>query len=180
MFIYQSSIEILNVSQNAIGGDDFPSRFQSTALTTVDFSFNNLNTTFDLSSLTGLVNIQNIHMASCSIQSSLPNNISVLQSLATIDLDSNVFLEGTIPSSLGDISTLQKILLASNSLSGTIPVELAQLENLTIFELQFNSLTGTIPTEFGTLTNLETFNTTGNNITEAGNNITEDLNELND
>ncbi|MGK3749319.1 MAG: Leucine-rich repeat (LRR) protein, partial [Bacillariaceae sp.] len=166
----QSSIEILNVSKNAIGGDDFPSRFQSSALTTVDFSFNNLNSTFNLSSLTGLVNIQNIHMASCSIQSSLPDDISVLQSLVTIDLDSNVFLEGTIPSSIGDISTLQKILLASNSLSGTIPVELAQLENLTILELQFNSLSGTIPTEFDELTGLEIFNITGNNITE--NNIT--------
>merc|ERR1712166_1146210 len=55
-----TNLEILNISKNAIGGDAFPAQFQSTALTTVDFSFNNLNTTFNISSLTSLVNLKNI------------------------------------------------------------------------------------------------------------------------
>ena len=167
MFIYiffLSHPEILNVSKNSIGGHAFPTRFKSDKLKTVDFSFNNLNTTFNFSSLTGLRNIQNIHMAGCSVRSRLPDNINVLQSLNTLDLDNNMFLSGTIPSSLGDISSLQYILLASNDLNGTIPSELAQLGNLTILDLQSNSLSGTIPTEFDLLTNLESFNYSGNSI----------------
>lgn len=105
-------------------------------------------------------------MASCSLRSTLPDDISTLQSLVTIDFDDNFFLEGTIPSSIGEITTLQKIQLASNQLDGTIPSELAQLKNITILELQFNSLSGTIPTEFDALKNLEVFNISGNNITD--------------
>ena len=105
-------------------------------------------------------------MAACFVRSSLPDDISVLQSLVTLDLDSNLFLSGTIPSSLGEIPTLEKLLLASNELAGTIPSELAQLENLTILELQLNSLSGTIPTEFETLTNLQNFNYSGNSISD--------------
>merc|ERR1712238_255999 len=73
-----ANLEILNISKNVIGGDAFPNQFQSTALTTVDFSFNNLNTTFNISSLTSLINLKNIHMASCSLRSTLPNDISAL------------------------------------------------------------------------------------------------------
>lgn len=161
-----TELEILNVSKNAIGEDGFPSQFQSTALTTIDFSFNNLNETFNISSLTTLVNLENLHMASCSLRSTLPDDINLLQSLISIDLDSNKFLEGTIPSSLGDISSLRNILLASNQLEGTIPSELAQISDLHILELQSNSLSGTIPTEFVTLTGLEIFNISGNNIAD--------------
>ena len=163
--LFYLSTEILNVSRNEIDGDTFPNRFQSTALKTLDLSFNNLNTTFNISSLTGLVNIQNIHMASCSVRSSLPDDISVLQSLVTFDFNNNLFLSGTIPSSFGEIASLEKLLLASNELTGTIPSELARLENLTILELQSNSLSGTIPAEFEKLTDL-TFNYSGNSISD--------------
>lgn len=103
-------------------------------------------------------------MAGCSIIATLPEEISILQSLITLDLDSNLFLSGTIPASLGDIPTLENILLGSNLLEGTIPTQLAELVNLTTLELQMNFLTGTIPTEFETLTNLVTFNCEGNAI----------------
>jgi Leucine-rich repeat (LRR) protein len=103
-------------------------------------------------------------MAGCSIIATLPEDISQLSNLVTIDLDSNLFLSGTIPPSLGDIPSLQNILLGSNLLVGSIPTELAQLSNLTSLELQVNFLTGIIPTELETLPNLENFNCEGNTI----------------
>ena len=162
MFSFQSP-EILNISRNKIEGDTFPDRFLSKSLKTIDLSFNNLNTTFDISSLTGLINIEKLHMANCSISSNIPDDINILQSLITLDFDTNL-LYGTIPSSLGEISLLENILFGSNELTGTIPSELAQLKNLTMLELQFNSLTGEIPGEFDTFTGLN-FNYSGNALT---------------
>ena len=156
--------EFLNVSRNAIIASAFPSRFGSPVLTTFDASFNPLDGPFNISSLYGLTGLQNVFMAGCSILATLPDDISALQNLVTLDLDSNLFLSGTIPSTLGDIPTLQSIYLGSNLLAGTIPSELAQLGNLTSLELQNNFLTGTIPPELGSLPTLVNFNCQGNTI----------------
>ena len=164
-FCIYSSIELLNVSRNEIDGNTFPNRFESTALKTVDLSFNDFNGAFDISSLMGLVNVQNLQLTDCSIQSSLPDDINVLQSLVTLNLDSNS-LSGTVPSTLGEINSLQNILLAANQITGTIPSELAQLENLRILELQSNLLSGTIPIEFESLCCLDSFDYSGNSISD--------------
>ena len=103
-------------------------------------------------------------MAGCSIVAALPDDISQLQNLVTIDLDSNLFLSGTIPASFGDIPSLENIYLGNNLLVGPIPTELGQLVNLTNLEVQTNFLTGTIPTEVEALPNLENFNCGGNEI----------------
>jgi Leucine-rich repeat (LRR) protein len=103
-------------------------------------------------------------MAGCSIASTLPDDINDLQNLVTLDFDNNLSLSGTIPASLGEIASLQSILLGSNLLNGTIPTELAQIPNLTSLELQSNFLTGTIPTELEALPSLVNFNCTGNEI----------------
>jgi Leucine-rich repeat (LRR) protein len=156
--------EFLNVSSNAILNDGFPKRFGSTVLTTFDASFNNLDGPFNISSLYDLSGLQNLYMAGCSINASLPDDINQLQNLITLDLNSSLLLSGTIPASLGDIPSLQSIYLGSNLLTGTIPAELAQLANLTNVELQFNDLTGNIPSEIQSLPTLANFNCEGNSI----------------
>lgn len=158
------NLEVLNVSRNEIDGTKFPSQIKSTTLKSVDFSFNNLHASFNISSLLGLVNVQNLHMASCSIQSSIPDDINVLQSLITLNFDGNE-LSGTIPSTLGEINSLERILFADNDLTGTIPSKLAQLQNLRMLELQSNFLSGNIPNEFELLTELH-FNYSGNLISD--------------
>jgi Leucine-rich repeat (LRR) protein len=146
--------EFLNISRNQITADTFPTSFDSEELITFDASFNVINADFNISSFYGLINVENIHMAGCSIIASLPDDISELQNLITLDLDSNLFISGTIPASLGDIPSLSNIYLGSNLLEGFIPTELGQLLNLTNLELQLNSLTGVIPTELESLPNL--------------------------
>ena len=164
LFLASIVVEILNVSKNEIDGTTFPELFESTVLRTLDFSFNDLNETFNVSSLLGLINIQNLHLAGCSILSDLPDNMSLLQSLVILDFESNL-LYGTIPSTLGEMKTLESILLGFNELTGTIPSELGALENLKILDLQSNMLTGTVPEEIKSMTDLS-FNYSGNSISD--------------
>ena len=156
-------IEILNISGNLITGNTFPSNFDSEELITFDASFNVIDDAFNISALYGLMNIENLYMAGCSIKATLPDDISELQNLVILDLDANVFISGTIPASLGDIPTLSEIYLGTNLLEGSLPTELGQLLNLTILDVQINFLTGVIPPELVGLPDL-VINCEGNQI----------------
>jgi hypothetical protein len=63
-------------------------------------------------------------------------------------------LSGTIPSELGDLTSLTFLRLSENQLSGTIPSELGSLTNLDHMSLADNQLSGTIPQELGDMTNI--------------------------
>ena len=63
-------------------------------------------------------------------------------------------LSGTIPSSLGDLTNLDRLELFGNQLSGAIPSSLGGLTNLEILGFSHNQLSGTIPSSLGGLTNL--------------------------
>ena len=83
--------------------------------------------------------------------------------LTELSLSSNN-LVGTIPSGLGDLTTLTTLQLGSNSLSGSIPTELGNLTALDYLSFYDNSLTGTIPAQLGNLTNLTYFSLTSNQL----------------
>ena len=78
-------------------------------------------------------------------------------------------LTGEIPTEVGDLGSLQWLVLAFNDLTGEIPTEirteLGNLTNLTDLFLWSNQLTGEIPTELGDLTNLEVLDLGGNRLT---------------
>ena len=65
-----------------------------------------------------------------------------------LDLGENG-LSGTIPSELGTLLHLERLLLYSNELNGEIPPELGNLINLQWLSLWDNQLDGVIPTELG-------------------------------
>ena len=54
-------------------------------------------------------------------------------------------LEATIPSDLGEITSLTHLFLGSNKLRGAIPSEVLSLPNLLQIDFSANSLTGSIP-----------------------------------
>ncbi len=86
----------------------------------------------------------------------LPTQIGDLTSLTTLYLTSNQ-ITGNIPVEIGNLSSLTSLSLNYNQLTGNIPVEIGNLSLLQIINLSGNQLSGTIPSELGNLTNLTYF-----------------------
>ena len=63
-------------------------------------------------------------------------------------------LTGAIPTELGNLSNLQRLVLPENQLTGPIPAWLGALSNLIELSLWGNRLSGPIPTSLGDLANL--------------------------
>ena len=61
-------------------------------------------------------------------------------------------MSGEIPADLGDLASLQWLLLYGNALDGSIPPELGSLTSLQYLYLHNNQLDGSIPTQLGSLT----------------------------
>ncbi|XVE62982.1 hypothetical protein DITRI_Ditri06bG0163100 [Diplodiscus trichospermus] len=81
----------------------------------------------------------------------------ILTTLTVIDFSNNRFsgLKGPIPSSFGNLSTLESLDLSSNKLQGRIPAQLVNLDFLQVLNISWNNLKGLIPegSHFDTFTN---------------------------
>nr|AIZ68210.1 leucine-rich repeat receptor-like serine/threonine-protein kinase [Albuca bracteata] len=78
----------------------------------------------------------------------LPNEISKLQHLQSINLSGNN-IQGPIPYSLGTVTRLQTLDLSYNQFNGSIPESLGQLTSLKILNLNGNTLSGSVPAKLG-------------------------------
>ena len=76
----------------------------------------------------------------------------------------NKELTGAVPTQLGNVFNLRRLVLSQNALMGEIPAELGDLSNLTVLELDQNQLTGTIPVGLGNLTNLNELDLSSNRL----------------
>mmetsp|Transcript_7277 Transcript_7277/g.11499 ORF Transcript_7277/g.11499 Transcript_7277/m.11499 type:complete len:513 (-) Transcript_7277:804-2342(-) len=73
-------------------------------------------------------------------------------------IDDNPGIAGTLPTTIGQSSTLVSLSVTNCNLSGPIPSELGQLTDMVQMWLYDNSLTGTIPSELGHLIKMKTLN----------------------
>ena len=87
------------------------------------------------------------------LNGSIPASIGNLTSLGYLPLGGNQ-LGGSIPPEIGNLTSLQFLDLSSNQLSGGIPDEIGYLTSLQILYLSNTQLSGEIPTSFTNLTNL--------------------------
>eukprot|EP01025_Chloroclados_australasicus_P006439 TRINITY_DN12079_c0_g1_i1.p1 TRINITY_DN12079_c0_g1~~TRINITY_DN12079_c0_g1_i1.p1 ORF type:complete len:265 (+),score=11.39 TRINITY_DN12079_c0_g1_i1:109-795(+) len=77
----------------------------------------------------------------------IPPEISLLQSLETIDLRGN-HLVGTIPEEMSELTNLTEVAFADNRLRGSVPPELSNINDMYLFNVASNSLNGTLPVEY--------------------------------
>ncbi|XP_042487177.1 probable LRR receptor-like serine/threonine-protein kinase At2g16250 [Macadamia integrifolia] len=113
-----------------------------------------INPQFSVDALANLTLLASFNASGFSLPGSIPDWFGErLHSLQVLDLRScSVF--GPIPSSLGNLTTLNSLYLSKNSLTSIIPSSLGQLLNLSVLDLSQNSLTGTVPSFSSALTNL--------------------------
>ena len=73
-------------------------------------------------------------------------------------------LNGTVPSELSALSSLEIMSLSIGDMQGTLPSELGDLTRLNFFQMVDVKLHGTIPESFGKLTSMETFSVYNNEL----------------
>ena len=88
-----------------------------------------------------------------NLTGSIPASLGSLSSLEYLSLDDNQ-LTGPIPASLGNLSSLKGLWLGDNQLTGSIPASLGSLSSLEDLSLTNNQLTGSIPESLGNLSSL--------------------------
>ncbi|XP_009607538.1 putative inactive receptor kinase At5g58300 [Nicotiana tabacum] len=97
-----------------------------------------------------------IHLPAVGLFGPIPaNSIGKLDALKVLSLRAN-YLNGSLPSDLFSIPSLQSVYLQHNNFSGDIPVSLSP--RLGVLDLSFNSLTGKIPATIKSLSRLSVLN----------------------
>ncbi|XP_022724865.1 piriformospora indica-insensitive protein 2-like [Durio zibethinus] len=118
-------------------------------------------------SLLKLPYLRTLSIFNCFVTSPVtlsPALFGALSSLEHLSLQSNPFLSGEVPPSLGNISRLRVLSLSQNNLQGNIPRELGGLANLEQFDLSYNNLSGEIPEEIGGLKSLKILDLSSNDL----------------
>ncbi|KAL3497911.1 hypothetical protein ACH5RR_040643 [Cinchona calisaya] len=94
-----------------------------------------------------------LNLSSLGLQGTLSPYIGNLTSLEELILDNN-FFRGTIPQEICQLFRLQHISLYNNSFQGEIPRNLTYYSDIRIINFERNNLEGEIPAELSSLSNL--------------------------
>lgn len=95
-----------------------------------------------------------LQLSSNQLSNAIPSSLGNLSNLERLYLNDNQ-LSGTFPLSFGNLIKLKKIYLSGNLLNGVIPSFLGNLSNLKELVLERNQFRGNIPSSLGNLSNLQ-------------------------
>ncbi|MFV0395987.1 MAG: toxin Cry1Ac domain D-VI-related protein [Coprobacillaceae bacterium] len=109
-------------------------------------------------------NLTAVYLEGNQFSGTIPSGIGNLTSLQYLYLYDNQFT-GSVPSTLGNLTSLRIFYLQNNKLSGEIPSTLGNLSSLQRLYLNGNELTGSIPTELGNITSLQRLYLQNNKLT---------------
>lgn len=94
--------------------------------------------------------VTDIRLSYYGLSGTLPTSLGLLSSLTFFQITGNS-ISGIIPTSLGLLTLLTDLWLGSNRLAGSIPTALCELTSLQVLSVNENSLTGKIPENIGEL-----------------------------
>ncbi|CAA3024880.1 receptor 12 [Olea europaea subsp. europaea] len=162
-WLWNISLEYLDLSHNNISGRMPNLHSKSTSYEFVDLSYNNLSGPIPLSFFqyaAKLILSENL------LSGSIFNicRISKDSHIITLILSENQ-LDGELPSCWMNLQRLSVLNLANNKFSGKIPHTLSTLKRLTILHLGNNNFTGELPSSLKNCTQLRKLDVGGNTLT---------------
>jgi hypothetical protein len=86
-------------------------------------------------------------LADANLVGTLPAELSILQHLTTLEINSNPGLTGSLPAELSRLTELEVFMLQQTHLAGIVPSEWGRMTNLQQLLLDDTLLTGTMPIE---------------------------------
>lgn len=98
------------------------------------------------------------------LNGAIPSSIGDLDSLDYLDFGDNFNITGNIPPEIGNLTKLTYLSIDHSKLSGNIPQEIGNLTKLTSLTFGYNQLSGTIPPSLGNLTELSALQLHSNNL----------------
>ncbi|KAI4298339.1 hypothetical protein L6164_031912 [Bauhinia variegata] len=113
-----------------------------------------------------LPSLRVLDLRSCSINGSIPFSLGNLTSLTSLYLSDNS-LTAQIPDTLRQLLGLSVLDLSRNSLTGSIPPWFTFLGNLSSLDISANFFSGPIPSGIGTLSKLQYLNLSHNSLTSS-------------
>ncbi|KAF8019905.1 hypothetical protein BT93_G0561 [Corymbia citriodora subsp. variegata] len=138
-------------------------RLKSLRLIGLDFNQLQDDLSF-ISSLPNCSNLKGFSVSSSLIHGSLPRSISNLSTSIYIIAMQNNYIQGSIPSALGNLFNLSILYLQNNFLTGRIPDSIGALYSLQELNLGGNMFTGEIPSSIGNMTLLNFLSLDSNNL----------------
>lgn len=99
--------------------------------------------------------ITEIKLASHNLDGTIPESIGNFSSLTELVLDSNSGITGTIPDNIAMLQSLTELSLKYIPFTGTLPAILSQLSQLKYLYIVGTNLVGPIPDSYGDLSNLK-------------------------
>ncbi|GJP58311.1 hypothetical protein CLOP_g23189, partial [Closterium sp. NIES-67] len=105
-------------------------------------------------------------LSSNKIDGSIPSSIGQLVRLTHLNMSSNLLI-GSIPPTMSQLVKLENLDLSNNKLEEPIPPEIANATSLSYLLLQYNSLDGTIPRSISELKKLEKLDLSHNQLVDS-------------
>ncbi|XP_057806307.1 putative receptor-like protein kinase At3g47110 isoform X2 [Salvia miltiorrhiza] len=124
----------------------------------------------EVSFITSLTNCRSLiflGISSNPLDGTLPSSIGNLSSQLQTFAAYNCKLKGRIPAEIGSLTNLVKLSLFGNYLSGSIPEDLCDLHRLSVLSWSGNQLSGVIPECLGNATSLRQLNLKSNMLTSS-------------
>ncbi|KAL5839325.1 hypothetical protein ACOSQ3_012032 [Xanthoceras sorbifolium] len=106
-----------------------------------------------LSSLTNCKHLTRLVLDDNPLDGTFPTSIGNLYAIQTFSAD-NCKIKGSIPQGIGNLSNLTNLGLKNNELTGSIPTKIGDMRRLQVLNLNGNRLQGSIPSEICNLRNL--------------------------
>ncbi len=99
-----------------------------------------------------------------SLDGKIPSHLGDMTALTRLVMAGNQELDGEIPATFGNLGNLQELDLSRNAIEGEIPAGLANATSLQSLSLNDNRLSGEIPPELGNLASLEILSLNNNGL----------------